>query len=1178
MKRDLFGFWTIGLVRLLTLLAVDVGAALAVEPDALVRTRILEAITHKNLGLAYLEQGRGDRAVEEFKQVTRLLPDEPLGYANLGLALFRMKKIEEAERWVREALRRDPSHPDAHALLAEILHWKGAEEKAVQEYQAALITAPSNVHVHYQMAQLSQKQKKPEKAIEHLKAIEKAHPLNLVVLLELSRLLLQHGRSQEATLYLQRIETLFEGVEDGAVKALKEALARMSNPKEATQQVQILTNLLRPTPLYRQGIAQVSPSPWGLPLLDFSPRVLALLPEALPREVPVLFADVTREVGLPPSPLEANAAMFLDLDRDGHLDLYVCSSTRSRLFRHEGGRFVEITEGAGLGDGNPCRAVAVGDFDNDGLLDLYLVKDGPNVLYRNDGNGHFTDWTKRAGVGDAGRGQSAIVVDLDHDGDLDLFVVNEVSQEGDPPSRLYRNRGDGSFVEITEASGFEPDGVTGRSGTFGDLDDDGDVDLFLVGPEGARLYTNLRQGRFKEIAKAAGLAETGGHQGVTLGDYNHDGFLDLFLVGRGPSSNRLFRNRGDGTFVEGLEGPLLAQMAKGFVGHDAHFADFDNDGHLDLLIVGQPRTLLLRNSGRGAFTDRSAWLPPAIPGKRASIADFDDDGDLDILLVREDGGIRLLRNEGGNQNHWLKVRLVGLNVGNSKNNLDGLGAKVEIKAGPHYQMRVVQSPITHFGLGGVEKADLLRVIWPNGEPDIFIQPGPDQIIQAEQRLKGSCPFLYTWDGKGYTFVTDIHWRNLLGMVLPDGSYAPPDPAQDFFKIPGPKLRPKDGRYSMQITEELWETTFLDQVTLLVVDHPEDVEVFVDEKFVPPPFPPLGLFPIRTRQRPVAAVDDRGNDILPLLLQRDGKYFSPPTLTPYQGYTREHAITLDLGNLSQAKRIILFLHGWLSPFDSSINLAVSQRGDLPFRFPSLQVIGEDGQWRTVLENIGAPAGKDKTVVVDLTGKFPTKDFRIRIVTTMQISWDAIFFSTDDEAPVKVTALAPVLADLHYRGFSRPYRESPQGPTLFDYTTVTKEPKWRPMEGLYTRYGDVHPLLLEPDDRYIIMGPGDELTVQFDAQAAPPLPPGWSRDFVIYTEGWIKEGETNGALAQTVEPLVFHGMSRYPYGPEEQYPTDPVHQEFLRTYNTRLVTGEAFRELVMRSIRPVLPPSLPRSSLP
>jgi len=708
---------------------------------------------------------------------------------------------------------------------------------------------------------------------------------------------------------------------------------------------------------------------------------------------------------------------------------------------------------------------------------------------------------------------------------------------------------------------------------FGDLDDDGDLDLFIAG-EGARLYTNLRQGRFKDIAEEASVTASGKHKAVALGDYNNDGFLDIFVAGWGETSNRLLRSLGGGKFAEAVEAvPIPLTPKVGF--SDVRFADFDNDGYLDLLLTGGAEEeqagsgvgglRLFRNTGQGGFVEAAEWLPAGtISGKRISVTDFDDDGDLDFLLVLTDGKIRLLRNNGGNANHWLKVRLQGLKVGNSKNNLYGLGAKVEIKAGPLYQMRVVEGPFAHFGLGTLAQADLLRVVWPNGEPDILFTPLPNQIVRAEQRLKGSCPFLYTWDGERYVFVTDIHWRNLLGMVLPDGSYAPSDPAKDSFKIPGKKLRPRDGFYSMQITGELWEATFLDQVKLLAVDHPKGTEVFANEAFVPPPYPPLHLYTIHTKRSPRPASNDRGKDILSLIRRRDGVYLADFTKTAYQGYTKEHTILLDLGDLSQASRILLFLHGWLNPFDSSLNLAVSQRGDLVFTLPFLQVMGRDGQWQTAVENLGAPSGKDKTVVVDLTGKFPTHDFRVRIVTTMEIYWDEIFFSTDNDLPSRVTPLSPVRADLHNRGFSHPYRKSPKGPTLFDYARVTKEPKWRPLEGFYTRYGNVHPLLLQVDDMYVAMSPGDEMTVEFDTHHAPDLPPGWVRDFIISTEGWMKEGETNGALAQTVEPLVFHGMSQYPYGPDEHYPDDEVHQEFLRRYMTRLVTGDAYREQVMRYV--------------
>ncbi len=1139
------------------------------------RIRALAAITRANIGLAYLEQGSTGKAQDEFKKVIELFPNEPLGYADLGLAHFRLNQPEEAKTLVKKALRLDPSHPGLHVLLGEILQWQGQDEEAIRSYERALTSSPTHVRAHYKLAKLAEKQKAWSKAVEHMQAITRVAPQNLAVLLDLSLLLLQQERPEQAVSSLRQVAALFEGVEEDFLRFLKEALtlAETAQGKEAATQVQIFTNLVRGSPLYRQGIAQISPQTLGLPIERFSPRLLALVPEAIPRAVPIRFMDVTAEVGLPNTSVDASSAIFFDADNDGRLDLFVYSSTRSRLFRNEAGKFIEITDGAGLTNGAGCTAVVAGDFDNDGALDLYLVKNGQNVLYRNEGGGRFADVTAEAGVGDPGKGRGALFVDIDHDGDLDLLVVNDASEKDSISSHLYRNRGDGKFEEVTRSAGIELDGLSVSAAAFGDLDDDGDLDLLVVSGNGARLHANLRQGRFKDITQEAGLAAAGKYNAVALGDYNNDGFLDILLTGEAETSSRLFRSLGKGRFTE-VDGSIPIPLAKALVFSDAHFADIDNDGFLDLLLIGSSPAgengsgkglWLFRNTGRGGFIEASDWLPAtAVSGKQAFIADYDGDGDVDILLVLQDGRINLLRNEGGNANHWLKVKLQGLKVGNTKNNLYGFGAKVEIKAGPLYQMRLVDSPITHFGLGSIAKADLLRVIWPNGEPDILFDPSPDQVVQAEQRLKGSCPFLYAWDGERYTFVTDIHWRNLLGMVLPNGSYAPPDPAKDYFKILGEKLCPRDGVYSMQITEELWETTFLDQAKLFAIDHPQGTEVFINEAFVPPPFPSLRFYTVRTKQSPIAAFDDQGEDILPLIRQRDEVYVTNFTKTAYQGYTKEHRVFLDLGDLSHASRILLFLHGWLNPFDSSLNLAVSQRGDMAFRFPSLQVIGKDGLWQTAIENIGAPAGKEKTVIVDLTGKFPTNDFRVRITTTMEIAWDEIFFSTDGDLPAHITSLSPLRANLHDRGFSRSYGENLNGPTLFDYAHVTKEPKWRPMEGFYTRYGDVRPLLQKPDDMYVVMGPGDELTVEFDAHRAPAVQPGWVRDFVISTEGWIKEGETNGALAQTVEPLIFHGMSRYPYGPDEQYPADEVHREFLRRYMTRLVTRDAYREQVMRYV--------------
>jgi hypothetical protein len=188
-----------------------------------------------------------------------------------------------------------------------------------------------------------------------------------------------------------------------------------------------------------------------------------------------------------------------------------------------------------------------------------------------------------------------------------------------------------------------------------------------------------------------------------------------------------------------------------------------------------------------------------------------------------------------------------------------------------------------------------------------------------------------------------------------------------------------------------------------------------------------------------------------------------------------------------------------------------------------------------------------------GKFPTGDHHVRIRTSMQIYWDQAFVAqSPSKGDVAITALEPVSADLHARGFSRMYRKGGRyGPYWFAYDDVTKDSPWRPIEGAFTRFGDVLPLLRAPDDKYIVMKPGDETTIQVDAASASALPAGWKRDFLLYTDGWIKDSDLNTAFGTTVAPLPFHGVKSYPYGPSDAYPSDLGHQAYLREYNTRVV---------------------------
>src|SRR5262249_51781903 len=222
---------------------------------------------------------------------------------------------------------------------------------------------------------------------------------------------------------------------------------------------------------------------------------------------------------------------------------------------------------------------------------------------------------------------------------------------------------------------------------------------------------------------------------------------------------------------------------------------------------------------------------------------------------------------------------------------------------------VVTDPITHFGLGARTAADVLRVVWTNGVPQNHLQPQTNQTILEKQVLKGSCVFLYTWDGEKYRFVTDVLWKSAIGMPLGimqgATTYAFSASTDEYLKIPARALVPKDGYYSMQMTEELWETPYLDKVRLVAVDHPKDVDVYMDEKFVPPPYPPFHIYQAAKKLLPISATDQNGTDVLPLIAIKDDRYISNLTPAKYQGVMQMHDLVLDLGPHAISDSIVLY---------------------------------------------------------------------------------------------------------------------------------------------------------------------------------------------------------------------------------------------------------------------------------
>jgi hypothetical protein len=231
---------------------------------------------------------------------------------------------------------------------------------------------------------------------------------------------------------------------------------------------------------------------------------------------------------------------------------------------------------------------------------------------------------------------------------------------------------------------------------------------------------------------------------------------------------------------------------------------------------------------------------------------------------------------------------------------------------------------------------------------------------------------------------------------------------------------------------------------------------------------------------------------------------------------------------------------------------------------LEVINPKGEWEVVIQNIGFPSGKNKTVIVNLSDKFLSDQRKVRIHTNMEIYWDYIFLARNENSEIDLTWMNPESADFHYRGFSMQFRkETRYGPHWFDYDQVSKGQKWRDLTGNYTRYGDVTDLLQQADDRYIIANAGDETTIRFDAESLPKLQKGWKRDFLIYSVGWVKDGDLNTASGQTVAPLPFHGMSQYPYGKNEHYPSTGKHKAYRKQYNTRVVNAKEFRDVISKN---------------
>jgi hypothetical protein len=1117
-------------------------AAFAVTSPFTVRENAYRA---NNRGVALLEQFKPGEAADAFRQALATDPGLGIARVNLAIALFNVPDLPGAEREARAATQALPELPHAHYILGLVARGQNRVDDAEAGFKKVLAIDPSDVGALVNLGQLHLQARRYPEAVTAFRAAVAAEPYNATAIYNLGLALIRSGQPEEGQKMLERFRVLREG---GYGTLIGQNYPDQGRYAEAVASTGAEPDLVDPeTPAVRFADATAR----------LLPPAAAAGRDAVPSAFGRRFASAAEAwPGLP------GVVTLVDLDGDGALDLYAAGPPGQRLYHNEKGRFADVTEAWGLDPKQGSTGAAGGDYDNDEKPDLLVLRRGSVALLHNDG-ARFSDATAAAGIGPDPRTYvSAAFVDADHDGDLDIVLAGFAEAAPAPaggasfpdgfpggPTRLLQNDGHGQFKDVSAQAGVAAP-VHAVALVPTDFDNRRDVDLLLVRSDGTpQLFQNMRDGTFQDAAERTGLVPSGSLRCVAAADVNKDGYTDFFF-GRSEGPGSLALSDGRGRFAV-APGPTGAEAATA-----AQFVDYDDDGLLDLAVITARGPRLIRNLGRTWADVTAAALPAALfagtpdalAGAALASADVDGDGDTDLLLRLPSGALRVWENQGGGRNRSLTVRLAGL-----VSNRSAVGAKVEMRAGSLRQKLETYAATPPpapadlvFGLGPRPAADAVRVLWPAGilQTEMGEEKKTALLVKELDRKPSSCPYLYAWNGERFAFVTDFMGGGEMGYRVGPAAWNTPDP-DEYVRLTDDQLRPRDGRYELRVTNELEEGLFVDRLTLMAVAHPADEEVFPDEGLRSPPSA-FRLFAARASRAPRQAVDEHGHDVAARVAHLDRRYPDDFRLRAIRGYAEEHALTLDFGPDAPANALLL-LTGWTDYAFSSDNVAAYQAG-LGMQ-PPVVAVEDTGRWRK-LADAGIPVGRPQTLVVDLAGAWRPGQ-RLRVSTNMRIYWDQIRLAARGSAPGGTTPLRLARAELRERGFSAEVSPDGQQPFSYDYALVSWESPWKVMIGRYTRPGDVSELLAATDDLFVTSRPGDEISLSFDASALPPLPAGWRRTFLLYADGFSKEMDVNSASPDALEPLPFHGMTRYPYGPDESYPLTPERRAVLERYNTRRV---------------------------
>ena len=1126
------------------LLAVAVGAfvwwkkrpAELPQPGSAAYEEYVEAF---DLAVAAMDSGVGDVALKNLDRLVALVPQEPAGWINRGLFFLRSRQFPQAAADLARAEKLAPDHPSVQTFLGLLDERQGKYTEAAARLRRVVEQNPKDVETLYALAKLIDKEQLPGADAEYQKIMEQilaVRPNNLRVLVERLRVAARRADRPAVNDTVARFRTLapnWTELTRTTFAEMEKALAGELNGEIG--EVFVFQNVVKAEPVFPHDADEVAPTDGeaGRPVKVFVKLAPARNSPA-PPDTGVSFSPQPL-ADAPAGKWDAAAATWLTAD--GPPVVVVANAKELRV---------------GAGPAVPAlplapQGVVAFDWNNDFQTDVLLV--GPNGMrFYDKGTTDVTAKTKLPPDVLNADVSAALAVDIDLDGDLDVIVARRA---GSP--LLLRNNFDGTFLPRP----IFPEVEGARALAWGDFDDDGAADVALIDARGKlHVFANERSGAFKPWPVAP---PDGRLLALAVGDANDDGMLDVVAL------------RDDGVIVgvcgkdkrAGWDAIELArwQPRPGVEPGTVRLttADLDNNGIPDLLVSGANGGAAWLGTGNGKFEP----LPATVPARVFAAVDVGGKGRLDLLALDADGKAVRHTNAGTKNYHWQAVRFRGMpreqTEGDNRINSFGVGGEVELRTGTHVVKRPIAGPVVHMGLGERTRATVVRIRWPNGLGQAEFSPGIDQVFAPPQRLKGSCPFLFTWDGTKFVFVTDFMWGTPLGLYINAQARGGFLQSMEWVRVRGDQLVPRDGFYEARAQANLWETHYFDHLALHVIDHPPGTEMFVDERFALGPSTPT--FQLMETPRPVMrAKDHRGDDVTEIVRNVDAKYLDRCGRGLFQGIARDHWVEVELGDEAPSSGPAwLVAHGWIHPTDSSINYSLEQGANTKPRALVLEVPDGKGGWKVARDGIGFPAGKNKTVLLrldGLDGPGVCRHFRIR--TNLEIFWDALHVAKGrDNAEVRKTEVLPASADLRYRGILEMTQANPSSPELPHYDRVqSTRQEWRDLIGFHTRFGDVKELLEKIDDRYAILNAGDEIALKFPVPPGPP--PGWKRDFVWVSDGWEKDGDLNTKFGKTVLPLPYHGMTAYET-PPGRLQDDPVFKRFPKdwdVFHTRHVRPAAF----------------------